>query len=152
MRFISKVLPVDVFKLAVILKTVSPRVNYLLERRNSKSKNKSLSKRKFIIGDAVLEITASLNTSAGKTFEIDLKEQECSSNIINITNLIRQNLHAFHFTKFYTKSKNFIFILQPIKINVFIYLVHIRNVNICILGFTKRKLNSFLLLVKNELD
>ena len=68
--------------------------------------------------------------------------------LLLISELIMQNLHAFHFTKFYMKNKNFIFILQPIEINLSINLVKIRNANICILGLAKSILYSFLLLVE----
>ena len=57
----------------------------------------------------------------------------------------------FILIKFYIKSSNFIFALQPIEINLCINLVYIGNANICILGLTKSRLYSFLLLVENEL-
>ena len=41
-----------------------------------------LSKREFTLEDTVFEITASFNASTGKTFEVDLKDQEESSDII----------------------------------------------------------------------
>ena len=59
-----------------------------------------------------------------------------------------QHFHAFHIIKFYMKSKNFIFVLQTKEINLCINLMYIRNSNICILGFAKGILYSFLLLVE----
>ena len=81
LRSISKVLPADVFKLAVISKAASPIINFLLERDIFFDLIFLLSKNEFTLGDAVFEITDSLNTFTGKTFEINLKDQEESSNI-----------------------------------------------------------------------